>query len=455
VNQQFYKNMALWVVILVVILLFVTMLKQEQTAPPEIAFSEFLINIDASNIEQVTIEDEGLIHGQMLDGGEFTTFAPVISDDLIAALHEHRVTIHAKPKDESSFWRQILIMWFPLLLFIGLWLFFIRQMQAGGGKAMSFGKSKARLLTENDQRMTFADVAGIEESKAELEEIIDFSGVELYIGTPVKRYSTGMKVRLAFAVAAHLEPEILVIDEVLAVGDADFQRRAIGKMEDISKGEGRTILFVSHDMTAIKRLTSRCLVLQEGELAFEGETIDAVSHYLRTDSLAPFKIWEDIELAPGNDFARLRRIAVMDRHGEHQTHFNVTEDILLEVEYWDLNEAHRNTVILHIRNERGEVLFATNEFTCPRWREVHDCTKGRITARCRIPGNLMAEGSFTVCVAVGNYNPNMVHLKEDDVVSFQVHDTTQGEGVRGIATNAWPGLIRPMLDWEIEKTPLS
>ena len=173
-NQQFYKNMALWVVILVVILLFVTMLKQEQTAPPEIAFSDFLTNIEDSNVEKVTIEDEGLIQGQMLDGGEFTTYAPVVSDALIASLQEHRVTINAKPKDESSFWRQILIMWFPLLLFIGLWLFFIRQMQAGGGKAMSFGKSKARLLTENEHRVTFADVAGIEESKVELEEIIAF-----------------------------------------------------------------------------------------------------------------------------------------------------------------------------------------------------------------------------------------------------------------------------------------
>ncbi len=173
-NQQFYKNMALWVVILVVILLFVTMLKQEPTETPEIAFSEFLVNIEDSNVEEVTIEEGGLVRGQMLDGGKFTTFAPVISDDLIASLHEHRVVIIAKPKDESSFWRQILIMWFPLLLFIGLWLFFIRQMQAGGGKAMSFGKSKARLLTETDQHVTFADVAGIEESKFELEEIIAF-----------------------------------------------------------------------------------------------------------------------------------------------------------------------------------------------------------------------------------------------------------------------------------------
>ena len=172
-NQQFYKNMALWVVILVVILLLVTMLKQEQTAPPEIAFSDFLTNVETDRVEEVTIE-EGSVHGRLNDGGEFTTYAPAITEDLIAQLHQRNVQITARPKQESSFWRQILIMWFPLLLFIGLWVFFIRQMQAGGGKAMSFGKSKARLLTENDHKVTFADVAGIEESKYELEEIIEF-----------------------------------------------------------------------------------------------------------------------------------------------------------------------------------------------------------------------------------------------------------------------------------------
>ena len=172
-NQQFYKNMALWVVILVVILLLVTMLKQEQTAPPEIAFSDFLTNVETDRVEEVTIE-EGNIHGRLIDGGEFTTYAPAITEDLLSQLHQREIQITAKPKEESSFWRQILIMWFPLLLFIGLWVFFIRQMQSGGGKAMSFGKSKARLLTESDHHITFEDVAGIEESKFELEEIIEF-----------------------------------------------------------------------------------------------------------------------------------------------------------------------------------------------------------------------------------------------------------------------------------------
>ena len=172
-NQQFYKNMALWVVILVVILLLVTMLNQDEVAPPELAFSEFLSNVEDANIESLVIE-EGAIKGRLNDGSEFTTFAPVVTQELIVLLREHDVRFSARPKDEGSFWRQILIMWFPLLLFIGLWIFFIRQMQSGGGKAMSFGKSKARMLTENDSRVTFADVAGIEESKLELQEIVEF-----------------------------------------------------------------------------------------------------------------------------------------------------------------------------------------------------------------------------------------------------------------------------------------
>jgi cell division protease FtsH len=173
VNQQFYRNMALWVVILVMILLLVTMLRQTETEPPQLAYSDFLAKIENESIESVEIE-EGNITGRLTDGASFRTFAPVVSDELISRLHDKNVEIVARPKPEGSFWRQALVMWFPLLLIIGLWIFFIRQMQSGGGKAMSFGKSRARLLTENQQRATFEDVAGVEESKFELEEIIEF-----------------------------------------------------------------------------------------------------------------------------------------------------------------------------------------------------------------------------------------------------------------------------------------
>ncbi len=174
-NQQFYKNLALWVVILVVMLLLFTTLKQNEPAPPDVAYSEFMDSVRTGQIESVLIE-EGHVSGKYVDGRRFTTYVPptAVTDKLLSELKDRGIQTKAKPPAEGSFWRQILIMWFPLVLFIGLWIFFIRQMQTGGGKAMSFGKSKARLLTENQQSVTFKDVAGIEESKTELEEIIEF-----------------------------------------------------------------------------------------------------------------------------------------------------------------------------------------------------------------------------------------------------------------------------------------
>jgi len=173
VNQQFYKNMALWVVLLLMILLLVTVLRQSKTVPAEITYTEFLSKLDAGEIERITME-EGHVSGRLADGQEFATFVPPVYDTLVPRLQEKGVQITARPKRESSVWQQMLIWWVPFLVLIALWVFFVRQMQAGGGKAMSFGKSRARLLTENQQRVTFDDVAGVEESKVELEEIIAF-----------------------------------------------------------------------------------------------------------------------------------------------------------------------------------------------------------------------------------------------------------------------------------------
>jgi len=173
VNQQFYKNMALWVVLLLMILLLVTVLRQGEEAPAEISFTEFLTKLESDQVESITME-EGHLTGEYRDGTEFATYVPPIYDTLVPRLEEKGIEITARPKRESSVWQQMLIWWVPFLILIGLWVFFVRQMQAGGGKAMSFGKSRARLLTENQQRVTFEDVAGVEESKVELEEIIAF-----------------------------------------------------------------------------------------------------------------------------------------------------------------------------------------------------------------------------------------------------------------------------------------
>jgi len=173
VNQQFYKNMALWVVLLLMILLLVTVLREGQEPPAEISFTEFLNKLESDQVETVTME-EGHVTGQFRDGSDFATYVPPIYDTLVPRLEEKGIEITARPKRESSVWQQMLIWWVPFLILIGLWVFFVRQMQSGGGKAMSFGKSRARLLTENQQRVTFEDVAGVEESKVELEEIIAF-----------------------------------------------------------------------------------------------------------------------------------------------------------------------------------------------------------------------------------------------------------------------------------------
>jgi cell division protease FtsH len=173
VNQQIYRNLAVWVVLLLMLVVLVTMLRQGQTAPTEISFTDFESHVVAGDIQKVVIEDKQ-ITGQLRDAGDFQTYAPAVTESLITELKSHGIEIVARPPQESPLWQQALIWYLPFLLMIGLWIFFVRQMQAGGGKAMSFGKSRARLLTENQQRITFDDVAGVEESKFELEEIIAF-----------------------------------------------------------------------------------------------------------------------------------------------------------------------------------------------------------------------------------------------------------------------------------------
>ncbi|WP_299130608.1 ABC transporter ATP-binding protein [uncultured Winogradskyella sp.] len=286
---------------------------------------------------------------------------------------------------------------------------------------------------------------------SKIEEIIDFSGCLRYIDTPVKRYSSGMKVRLAFAVAAHLEPDILIVDEVLAVGDAEFQKKAIGKMKDISNSDGRTVLFVSHDMNAIEKLTDRTIVLINGKVAYNGETSDAISFYLQNfEKREPLVTWNNIETAPGNQYARLKSVALKDQSGKLRNRFNITENIYLTIEYFDSNDTNNNTAIFHILNDRKQTLFASNEFVADDWIEKHKKTNAIFSSTCKIPGNLLAEGSFSILIAVGNYNPELIHLIEQDLITFEIYDSTKGEGVRGPYIGKWPGLMRPMLDWNIK-----
>ena len=174
--------------------------------------------------------------------------------------------------------------------------------------------------------MTKAEIA------SKIDDIIEFSGCERYIDTPVKRYSSGMTVRLAFAVAAHLEPEILVVDEVLAVGDAEFQKKAIGKMQDISRGEGRTVLFVSHNMAAVKSLCTKGLVIESGQIAFHGEIEDAIDIYLSQSNTNAHRIWEPLN-SPKADFIEMIEAKVLDNNGAVALNHNITENVKIEFKY--------------------------------------------------------------------------------------------------------------------------
>src|SRR5690554_4049126 len=185
------------------------------------------------------------------------------------------------------------------------------------------------------------------EIRSKIDEIIDFSGCEMYIDTPVKRYSSGMRVRLAFAVAAHLEPDILVIDEVLAVGDAEFQKKAIGKMQDISKGEGRTVLFVSHNMAAVKSLCTRAIVLEHGRVVFEGGTDEAVDFYLKSDKPKDTITLKDRKDRTGSGKARLVNVEILNIKNEIVDSVISGEFLRLKL-YFKIEEEISNNLIFAI-----------------------------------------------------------------------------------------------------------
>jgi lipopolysaccharide transport system ATP-binding protein len=284
------------------------------------------------------------------------------------------------------------------------------------------------------------------------DEIVAFSGCERYIDTPVKRYSSGMTVRLAFAVAAFLEPDILIIDEVLAVGDAEFQKKAIGKMQDISGTDGRTVLFVSHNMAAVKSLCTRGIVLENGGVVFEGSAEECISNYISDTNEILIQEWNDINEAPGNEFAKLKKVCLLNKKGELVNKFTSIDDIFIEIEYWDLSSEYINTAIIHVINQFDITVFASNEFNSPEWEKSHEAFGEIIKTTCKIPGKFLSEGNYKILIAVGNYNPNIVHLLLNECLTFSIRDNfdTVGTVSRG-TLGEWPGVVRPMLEWKVSK----
>jgi lipopolysaccharide transport system ATP-binding protein len=282
-----------------------------------------------------------------------------------------------------------------------------------------------------------------------LDEIVEFAGVSRFIDTPVKRYSTGMYLRLAFAVAAHLEPEILLVDEVLSVGDAQFQRKCLGKMAEVGSS-GRTVLFVSHSMPAVMRLCSRVILLDHGGVVADGRPADVIRTYLESHlGTSAERSWPDPKHGPGDAVARLKAVRVCDDRGNVTEEIDIRRPLTIELDYWGLSPVERGLVPnLQVFNEEGVCLFTSAGFEA-----LDGATSSAgdvLRARCTIPGDFLAEGRFTVTVAVSSVNPLTIHAREADAVAFQVVDRSSGDGVRGEFAQEWPGVVRPRLDWAVE-----
>ncbi|MGM0635459.1 MAG: polysaccharide ABC transporter ATP-binding protein [Bacteroidota bacterium] len=276
------------------------------------------------------------------------------------------------------------------------------------------------------------------EIKAKEEEIIDFSGCAMYIDTPVKRYSSGMRVRLAFAVAAHLEPDILVVDEVLAVGDAEFQKKAIGKMKDISGNDGRTVLFVSHNMAAVKSLCTRGIVLENGTSVFEGTAEECVSYYLKDGKSEANneRVFKNVEK---NDVFKLNSISVSNAGRSFGEPIVEDEEVHLKTSVYIEKEPERYHITYHLYNELGEAMFSLSN----RRADVN-LVNGVNHLVCKFPKGFLQPGNFSLKFLLVKDRKKAIYI-EDSIVSFTVVNAGRELGVY---MGKEPGFIIPNLEWK-------
>lgn len=333
------------------------------------------------------------------------------------------------------------------------------------GRGETFGRVASLLevgtgfhpeLSGRENVLLSAAIMGMRRTEilSRFDEIVAFAGLEKFLDTPVKRYSSGMYMRLAFSVAAHLDPEILLVDEVLAVGDAEFQKKCLGRMEALS-GTGRTVVFVSHSMPSILRLCPRVLLLDGGDLTADGTGSQVVEEYLGRGGGSASREWPDIESAPGDDKVRLRSALLRGPRGEPAPEVSVGDEICVEVEYENLSPdpGFRPSVNLHFYNTEGTCLFVTWDANNVSWRNR---PRGReiVRTKCWVPAHLLAEGGISVMVGISSLEPTAVHVREYDAVTFHVTDPSDGRGVRSGWVGDWPGVMRPMLKWEAQGEPL-
>jgi lipopolysaccharide transport system ATP-binding protein len=319
------------------------------------------------------------------------------------------------------------------------------------GSLLEVGTGFHAELTGRENIYLNGSILGMTRSEIEskFDEIVAFAEMEKFMDTPVKRYSSGMYLRLAFAVAAHLEPEILIVDEVLAVGDIQFQKKCLGKIEQVA-GKGRTVLFVSHNMAAVQRLCSRTILMNAGNILQDGETQDAVREYLKTGPAHPGeRAWQRDE-APGDEVVRLKAVRARNSDMRITSEFSVREDWFMEVEFWVLLPAFEINLNLFFYDQMGTLIFVTGDFQS----EWHNKTRspGIHRSRCKIPGDYLNEGTLRVLAALYS-PPTTLRAIERDAISVRINEDLSPEGARGFYPGTWPGgTVRPLLEWEFEYT---
>jgi lipopolysaccharide transport system ATP-binding protein len=279
------------------------------------------------------------------------------------------------------------------------------------------------------------------------DEIVAFAEVEKFLDMPVKRFSSGMHVRLAFAVAAHLDPEIMIVDEVLAVGDAEFQKKCLGKMQDVSRS-GRTVLFVSHNMAAVRSLCERGIVLRSGRIVFDGNTDGAISEHLSDSNLDNDSrtewLWPNSD-APGNSDLRIRSVRITGNKSCGPT-FRPDEDITLAIQYQQAKPLRGIRFMLRLLTMNGEVAFTTTDQSV---RNGECMSAGRYETRCVIPAHILNRIGYVVQIYCSI--PGQIRfINWGDVVGRLVVDGPGNEGLRAGRPN-WSGVVCPKIDWKVNQ----
>jgi homopolymeric O-antigen transport system ATP-binding protein len=304
-------------------------------------------------------------------------------------------------------------------------------------------------LTGRENIYLSATILGLKRERIDrqLDEIVAFAEVEKFIDTPVKRYSSGMYVRLAFAVAAHLEPQVLLLDEVLAVGDNRFQRKCLQKIGEVSEG-GRTVLFASHNMSALSRLCASAILLDQGSLSMVGPVGAVIERYLNQGESAHAE-WRAPQRAGAAGRPQLMSVRVLGPDDRIAGTCDIASPIRLQIDYQCPKPVEGLHVQIQVSSEQGGLLFASaDNLVKDHMGQPHGV--GGFRSTCTIPANLLAEGRHLVRVVLINLNAREKYAAQQDAVSFWVRDRTDGTTVRGNWAGDWPGLVRPMLDWTLE-----